>query len=270
MNSFGAVQRDPSVIACNGGFKSDDNCKRLSFEDSNIKVFLRIRPQEGNDLIDFSIDESVFEIKNSKSGVGKSFTFSNVFPGTTTQREVYNTCVGSLMTDFLSGNNATIMAYGTSGAGKTHSILGTIKSPGLVPRILFNIFKLIPSSEHKIYMKPNDNMEAEILSNIARNADIKNLETILKSCQQNKRRSILAYASMEDAMNNDGKQSNHIVEPNCRSYIWISFAEIYNENVYDLLDTKTVKNGQTRPKLKLQENKHATYYVKGLTKVLAR
>lgn len=42
--------------------------------------------------------------------------------------------------------------------------------------------------------------------------------------------------------------------------VWVSFVEIYNENVYDLLQP----NINPRPKLNLGEDKNGDVYVKGM------
>ncbi len=53
--------------------------------------------------------------------------------------------------------------------------------------------------------------------------------------------------------------------------VWISFAEIYNENIYDLLEKiPPVKRKGDRPKrnpLKLAEDKNGSIYVKGLKEI---
>lgn len=49
-------------------------------------------------------------------------------------------------------------------------------------------------------------------------------------------------------------------------YIWVSFAEIYNEYVYDLLQP-TPRRGQLRPKLPLGQNANGAPYIKNLTNI---
>ena len=53
-----------------------------------------------------------------------SFTFDQVLPPSSTQREVYDACVKSLVEKCLSGYNATVIAYGQTGSGKTYTMLG--------------------------------------------------------------------------------------------------------------------------------------------------
>lgn len=45
--------------------------------------------------------------------------------------------------------------------------------------------------------------------------------------------------------------------------IWVSFYEIYNEFVYDLLETPTSLHTQKRNTLRLSDDKHGNVYVKG-------
>lgn len=47
--------------------------------------------------------------------------------------------------------------------------------------------------------------------------------------------------------------------------IWVSFAEIYNEYVYDLLDPTPAGKGKKRPVLKLGDDKKGNPYIKGLS-----
>lgn len=44
--------------------------------------------------------------------------------------------------------------------------------------------------------------------------------------------------------------------------IWVSFAEIYNEFIYDLLSDPPVK-GRPRPNLKLQEDRNHNQFIRG-------
>lgn len=45
--------------------------------------------------------------------------------------------------------------------------------------------------------------------------------------------------------------------------IWVSFAEIYNEVIYDLLEPCPSGKGKKRPILKLGDDKNGNPYIKG-------
>ncbi|EED86226.1 predicted protein, partial [Thalassiosira pseudonana CCMP1335] len=57
------------------------------------------------------------------------FTFDKCFSGHATQVELYQTCVVPLLNKCLEGYNATTLAYGQTGAGKTYTTLGPATSP---------------------------------------------------------------------------------------------------------------------------------------------
>ena len=44
--------------------------------------------------------------------------------------------------------------------------------------------------------------------------------------------------------------------------VWVSFAEIYNEFIYDLLGEEP-KNGRNRPSLRLAEDRNHNHFIKG-------
>lgn len=50
---------------------------------------------------------------------------------------------------------------------------------------------------------------------------------------------------------------------NVRFGVWISFMEIYNELIYDLLDLTPIGKGRKRATLKLGDDKNGKPYVKG-------
>lgn len=94
------------------------------------QVFLRLRPVEspsklyvisdcGNTLI-----TSAAANENSSNNINrmeKHFSFSTIFDSSVGQRDVYDQCVGPRIMD---EECVTIMAYGTSGSGKTYTLLG--------------------------------------------------------------------------------------------------------------------------------------------------
>lgn len=49
-----------------------------------------------------------------------------------------------------------------------------------------------------------------------------------------------------------------------RFSVWVTFAEIYNEQIYDLLEPMPKKKNSRRPCLKLSEDKSGSPYIKGI------
>ncbi|GLT75307.1 hypothetical protein SLA2020_470410 [Shorea laevis] len=79
--------------------------------------------------------------KRSKSEVYEGF--SHVFSADSTQIEVYERMVNPLVEDFLKGKSLMLAALGSTGSGKTHTMFGSPREPGMVPLALQRIFKPI-------------------------------------------------------------------------------------------------------------------------------
>ncbi|XP_058013758.1 kinesin-like protein KIF19 [Ahaetulla prasina] len=76
----------------------------------------------------------------------KTFIFDMVFGPQATQEEVYVSTTKSLIEGVISGYNATIFAYGPTGAGKTYTMLGMDSEPGIYIRTLHDLFQAIEAT----------------------------------------------------------------------------------------------------------------------------
>ena len=60
------------------------------------------------------------------------------------QDEVYHKCAGDLIGRVLEGYNATVMAFGQTGAGKTYTMTGSstvYMQRGITPRAISQLFR---------------------------------------------------------------------------------------------------------------------------------
>lgn len=72
----------------------------------------------------------------------KPFTFDHVFGQDSLQSYVYEQTAFSLVDNVLEGYNGTIFAYGQTGCGKTHTMMGVNDSEankGIIPRTFTQI-----------------------------------------------------------------------------------------------------------------------------------
>jgi len=77
-----------------------------------------------------------------------NYVYDKIFPAETDQKTIFNEIGLPLVKKFLSGYNSTIFAYGQTGTGKTHTIIGPLESLfddnndnfGLIPNILNFLF----------------------------------------------------------------------------------------------------------------------------------
>ena len=126
----------------------------------SIKVICRFRPQNSREkkeggfrVVRVSDCHTMCEVTHpdkSKQPKPCNFNFDCVFDWTSTQIEVYDNAAKHLVEQIFEGFNATIFAYGQTGAGKTYSMEGKLGSPhrGIVPRTVENIFEKIAEAEN--------------------------------------------------------------------------------------------------------------------------
>lgn len=78
-----------------------------------------------------------------------SFSVDHVFNDTApvnlnkSQKELYETLAVPLLEKAFLGYNACLFAYGVTSSGKTYSMYGTPSNPGIVPRIVEDVFDYI-------------------------------------------------------------------------------------------------------------------------------
>ena len=117
-----------------------------------IKVAVRCRPLRPFE-IERGADDNVFQASGneailnepggSDSKKSKRFAFDHVYDGTSTQDMVYTENVAPLLEKAFAGFNATVFAYGQTGAGKSWTMSGNKQHPGIIPQLSANLFKRI-------------------------------------------------------------------------------------------------------------------------------
>ncbi|CAF4448238.1 unnamed protein product [Rotaria magnacalcarata] len=70
----------------------------------------------------------------------RKYVFDVVSDARADQQEVYSSTAKMLLGSVLEGYNATVFAYGATGAGKTYTMLGTENNPGVMYRTLHDLF----------------------------------------------------------------------------------------------------------------------------------
>lgn len=70
----------------------------------------------------------------------KRYAFDVVFDESINQMEVYTQTARGLVDGVLDGYNSSVFAYGATGAGKTHTMLGSLDQPGVMVNTLHDMF----------------------------------------------------------------------------------------------------------------------------------
>ncbi|KAM4027143.1 kinesin-like protein KIF9 isoform 2-T2 [Anomaloglossus baeobatrachus] len=126
----------------------------MSGGSSDVRVFVRVRPTPlfAQDIVGLDEDSKTIDIhlpRDEKLGVvnNKTYDWSFKVDGilhNVSQAAVYDAVAKTVVTRGLQGYNGTIMCYGQTGAGKTHTITGATenyKNRGVIPRALQQVFK---------------------------------------------------------------------------------------------------------------------------------
>jgi kinesin family protein 18/19 len=115
---------------------------------SNIET-IQIR---GRDIVTV-IDPIEYDgvLNNKTRTKEQNYAFDIAFTKNSTQEEVYISTTKFLIKDVIEGYNATVFAYGASGAGKTYTMVGINDQPGIMVRTVSDLFNEIKSLENKDY-----------------------------------------------------------------------------------------------------------------------
>ncbi|XP_029955416.1 kinesin-like protein KIF20A [Salarias fasciatus] len=263
-------------------------------EQQMMSVYLRVRPFSKEELSDnedqgcivienrqtvaLSAPKGSATLKSSERGIGLSvhkFTFSQIFGPDTTQAELFEDTVKSQMSDFLEGENALLFSYGVTNAGKTYTIQGTRKEPGVLPRVLGATFHFIGERQYEgMDLKPHLRNDAQRLDpdQVQQERSVK--AAIFSSIKEDMDHLGAAGGSVSRASSTDSLSSSSLSAnqsasvpseaSSCQFALWVAYFEIYNECVYDLFQPALNSKAKKRVSLRVCDDGAGNAYVKDL------
>ncbi|XP_017861740.1 PREDICTED: kinesin-like protein Klp61F [Drosophila arizonae] len=137
----------------------------------NIQVYVRVRPLNSRErcirsaeVVDVMPPREIITRHTLDSKLTKKFTFDRTFGPESRQCDVYSTVVAPLIEEVLAGYNCTVFAYGQTGTGKTHTMVGNecaeLRSTweddseiGIIPRALSHLFDELRMTELEFTMR---------------------------------------------------------------------------------------------------------------------
>ncbi|XP_021421195.2 kinesin-like protein KIF22 [Oncorhynchus mykiss] len=133
-----------------------EDVARGTKQTARVRVAVRLRPymhmqdQKGEGACVRRLDTKTLEIINWRNATETLQYQFDVFHGEeTTQQEVFLSSVKPILPHLLKGQNASVFAYGPTGAGKTHTMLGSQEQPGVIPRAVRGVFNLVKAKERE-------------------------------------------------------------------------------------------------------------------------
>lgn len=210
--------------------------------EKNLEVFLRIKPDPNlEELYHLERDEILIskplKTKDNEkitfANVCRKYKFSKIFSNFATQENIFDDIVKPKIDKFITGENCSVLMYGASGSGKTFTIIGTDKQPGIIPRALNYLFCIVSKFEDKNNYKLLPNGKIVQINLSAAFSENKLLHALLsQEINKNMDFHISNFRCMQEKLKEDIKID---IEPNSSFGVWVSFAEVYNENIHDLL-----------------------------------
>uniref|UniRef100_T1J4H1 Kinesin-like protein n=1 Tax=Strigamia maritima TaxID=126957 RepID=T1J4H1_STRMM len=222
-----------------------------------VEVYLRLRPLDNrNDNVCLEILNNtairLFPPETSLNSRGANmkecqYAFKFVFEDAISQKALFDHVALPLVTDLLNGKNGLLFTYGVTGSGKTYTMTGLPQNGGIMPRCLDVVFNTIGEIQAKKYIFKPDKMngfdvQSEVDAMLDRQRDLNsNMGAIARTPKTPRRREVEIEDRIPDLTKVDAVEEDN-------SYaVFVSYIEIYNNYVYDLLDESPIDPIKPKP-----------------------
>ncbi len=150
------AQKDQELAMLQEQFKKESQLRKKYKNDLEdlkgaIRVYARCRPmaryeiEKGCKAVVQIKDETSLKLVTSRGE--KEFEFDAVFSATSTQDQVFED-TKRLVESCLDGFNVCVFAYGQTGSGKTFTMTGSPSNPGLTPKAISELYRLMDERVH--------------------------------------------------------------------------------------------------------------------------
>ncbi|KAM9125082.1 kinesin-like protein KIF23 isoform 3-T4 [Pangshura tecta] len=196
------------------------------------------------------------------------YTFKEVFGTLVTQKALFDVVARPLVEDLIHGKNGLLFTYGVTGSGKTHTMTGSPGDGGLLPRCLDMIFNSIgPFQAKRFVFKVDDKNGVDVQCEVDALLERQKRDAMpIPKTPSGKRQIDPEFADMISVR--DHCKVEEVEEDNVYS-VFVSYIEIYNNYIYDLLEEipfDPIKPKPPQSKV-LREDQNHNMYVIGCTEV---
>uniref|UniRef100_A0A673ZAP8 Kinesin-like protein n=1 Tax=Salmo trutta TaxID=8032 RepID=A0A673ZAP8_SALTR len=212
-------------------------------------------------------------IKANRNGEYKEtqYSFKKVFGIQTSQIELFEDVAKPLVDDLIHCKNGLLFTYGVTGSGKTFTMTGSPGEGGLLPRSLDMLFNSIGPLQAKRFVFRTDDkngmeIQGQVDALLERQKRESNQQSTVPKTPSSKQKPDPEFADMispEEACKCEG-----VDEDSCYS-VFVSYIEIYNNYIYDLLEEAPIDPIRHKPPQSkiLREDQNHNMYVSGCTEV---
>ncbi|XP_054632516.1 kinesin-like protein KIF23 isoform X2 [Dunckerocampus dactyliophorus] len=253
--------------------------KTSSNEKDPVGVYCRVRPlgAENEECCIDVISSTTIQLhapegfKTNRNGEYKEtqYSFKKVFGVLVSQPELFESVARPLVDDLIRGKNGLLFTYGVTGSGKTFTMTGSPGLGGLLPRSLDMIFNSIGSYQAKRYVfKTDDKNGIEVQNEVdalleRQRRDNACVSKLASSARQKIDPEIADMITPEEACKIDE------VDEDSSYSVFVSYIEIYNNYIYDLLEEHQEDAIRPKPPQSriLREDQNHNMYVAGCMEV---
>ncbi|KAJ1718738.1 hypothetical protein LPJ61_006493, partial [Coemansia biformis] len=218
-------------------------------EKDPIKTYVRLKPADPA-LFAGALPKSLLQVVSDKEvevvraatdeALCERYLFAGVLPSLAKQPRMFEVCGLPVVSDLFAGYNTLLFTYGITNSGKTYTVQGTAGSPGMLPRSIKAILEVLDARglQGDFPIRPKYATQVEYCSDprivsptfrVAPGEDawVSGLE--LDDPLSNPKVAEIVRRLEEDAGDQEWAYQ-----------LYVSYFEVYNEMVYDLLDLATL------------------------------
>ncbi|XP_049574308.1 kinesin-like protein KIF23 isoform X3 [Syngnathus scovelli] len=248
-------------------------------EKDPVGVYCRIRPlgADNEECCIEMISNSTIQLhapdglKANRNGEFKEtqYSFKKVFGINTTQMELFEEVAKPLVEDLIQCKNGLLFTYGVTGSGKTFTMTGSPGEGGLLPRSLDMLFNSIgPFQAKRFVFKPDDKNGIDIQNDVDALLERQKRDTqpLVPKTPSSRQKADPEFADMISPQ--EACKAENVDEDCCYS-ILVSYVEVYNNYIYDLLEDAPFDPIRPKPPQSkiLREDQNHNMYVAGCTEV---
>jgi centromeric protein E len=105
------------------------------------RAFVRVRPTSGSSVWEIEGGDTIRQVGSEKQA---SYTVDRVFDASQSNEALYRETTMHLVRQVVEeGLNATVLAYGQTSSGKTHTMRGSLDDPGVIPRAAVDLIRFV-------------------------------------------------------------------------------------------------------------------------------
>ncbi|XP_058502034.1 kinesin-like protein KIF23 isoform X1 [Solea solea] len=211
-----------------------------------VGVYCRVRPLDLGDeecCIEVISDTTIqlhwpegFKVNRNGEYKETQYSFQKVFGVSLSQMELFENVAKPLVDDLIHGKNGLLFTYGVTGSGKTFTMTGSPGQGGLLPHSLSMIFNSIQPYQAQRYIFKTDEKNGIEIQN--------DVEALLERQRRENNMPVPKSASsrqkldpeIADMIKPEEAYKAHGVDEDSSYSVFVSYIEIYNNYIYDLLE----------------------------------